>query len=149
LVYEPQAVTTLSPGMAGTVKLCVPELAFAGEFVARGEVVACGELVGRTEAMAVTEGLAAAECMCVGEVAGVGDDPGVWVSADVGGDPGVADKAADEPPEAAGATAEGFDPLAAHAVRPAPPMTAAMITAGTRHILMLLPSGELTRCYRK
>jgi hypothetical protein len=128
--------------MAGTVKLCVPELVSAGELVACGEVVACGELVGRTEAMAVTEGLAAAECMCVGEVAGVGDDPGVWVSADVGGDPGVADKAADEPPEAAGATAEGFDPLAAHAVRPAPPMTAAMITAGTRHILMLLPSGE-------
>jgi hypothetical protein len=128
--------------MAGTVKLCVPELVSAGEFVARGEVVPCRELVGRTEAMAVTEGLAAAECMCVGEVAGVGDDPGVWVSADVGGDPGVADKAADEPPEAAGATAEGFDPLAAHPVRPAPPMTATTITAGTRHIFMFLPSGE-------
>jgi hypothetical protein len=86
--------------------------------------------------MAVTEGLAAAECVCVGEVAGVGVDPGASVSADVGDDPGAADKAADD------ATAEGFDPLAAHAVRPAPPMTAAMITAGTRHILMLLPSGE-------
>jgi hypothetical protein len=122
--------------MAGTVKLCVPELVFVGE------VVVCGEFFGRTEAMAVTEGLAAAECMCVGEVAGVGDDPGVWVSADVRGDPGVADKAAAEPPEAAGATAEGFDPVAAHAVRPAPPMTAAMITAGTRHILMLLPSAK-------
>ena len=92
--------------------------------------------------MAVTEGLAAAECVCVGEVAGVGVDPGASVSADVGDDPGAADKAAAEPPEAAAdATAEGFDPLAAHAVRPAPPMTAAMITAGTRHILMLLPSG--------
>jgi hypothetical protein len=88
--------------------------------------------------------------LCVGEVAGVGADPGVSVSADVGDDPGVADKAAAEPPEAAAdATAEGCDPLAAHAVRPAPPMTAAMITAGTRHILMLLPSGELTSCYRK
>ena len=131
----------LSPGMAGTVKLCVPELVFAGEFVARGEVVACGELVGRTEAMAVTEGLTAAECMCVGDVAGVGDDPGVSVSADVGDDPGVADEA--EPPEAgADAAAEGFDPPAAHAVRPAPPMTAAMITAGTRYILMFLPSGK-------
>jgi len=135
LVYEPQAVTTLSPGMAGTVKLCVPELVFAGELVARGEVVARGELFGRTEAMAVTEGLAAAECVCVGEVAGAAADPGASVSADVGDDPGVADKAAD-------ATAEGLDPLAAHAVRPAPPMTAAMITAGTRHILMLLPSGK-------
>jgi hypothetical protein len=42
---------------------------------------------------------------------------------------------------AADAAAEGFDPLAPHALRPAPQMTAAMITAGTRHILMLLPSG--------
>jgi len=122
--------------MAGTVKLCVPELVFVGEVVACEEVVACGELFGRTEAMAVTEGLAAAECMCVGEVASVGADPGESVSADVGDAPGAADEAA------ADATAEGFDPLAAHAVRPAPPMTAAMITAGTRHILMLLPSGE-------
>jgi len=136
LVYEPQAVTTLSPGMAGTVKLCVPELVFVGELVARGEVVARGELFGRTEAMAVTEGLAAAECLCVGEVVGVGADPGASVSVDVGDDPDAADEAAAE------ATAEGFDPLAAHAVRPAPPMTAAMITAGTRHILMLLPSGK-------
>jgi hypothetical protein len=40
------------------------------------------------------------------------------------------------------APAAGFTALAPHAVRPAPPMTAAMITAGTRHILMLLPSGE-------
>jgi len=135
LVYEPQAVTTFSPGMAGTVKLCVPELVFAGELVARGEVVARGELFGRTEAMAVTEGLAAAECMCVGEVAGVGADPGVSVSADAGDEPGAADKGAD-------ATAEGFDPLPAHAVRPAPPMTAAMITAGTRHVLMPLPFDE-------
>jgi hypothetical protein len=132
LVYEPQAVTTLSPGMAGTVKLCVPELALVGE------LVALGELFGRTEAMAVTEGLAAAECVCVGEVAGVVADPGASESADVGDDAGVPDKAAAEPPEAAAdATAEGFDPLAAHAVRPAPPMATAMITAGTRHILML------------
>jgi hypothetical protein len=143
LVYEPQAVTTLSPGMAGTVKLCVPELVLVGELVACGEVVACGDLFGRTEAVAVTEGLAAAECLCVGEVAGAGADPGASVSADVGDAPGVAAKAAPEPPEAAADTAaEGFDPLAAHAVRPAPPMTTAMITAGTRHILMLLSSGE-------
>ena len=84
MVYEPQAVTTLSPGMAGTVKLCVPEVVFVGEVVACGVVVGRGEVVGRTEAMAVTEGLAAAECVCVGEVAGVGVDPGASVSADVG-----------------------------------------------------------------
>ncbi len=137
MVYEPQAVTTLSPGMPGTVKLCVPELVFVGE------LVACGELFGRAEAVAVTEGSAAAERMCVGEVAGVGDDPGVPVSADVGDTPGVAAKpAADALVAAADATAGGFDSLAAHALRPAPQMTAAMITAGTRHILMLLPSGK-------
>jgi hypothetical protein len=63
--------------------------------------------------------------------------------ADAGDDPDGADEAPAEPPEAAPvAAAEGVDPLDAHAVRPAPPMTAAMITAGTRHILMLLPSAE-------
>ncbi len=117
-------MTTLSPGMAGTVKLCVPELVFVGE------------LFGRAEAVAVAEGLAAVERTCVGESAGVGDDVGVPVSADVGDAPGVLAKAG------ADAAAEGFDPLAPHALRPAPQMTAAMITAGTRHILMLLPSGK-------
>ena len=145
MVYEPEAVTMLSPGMAGTVKLPDPELAFVGELVlvGWGDAVACGELVGRAEAVAVTEGSAAAERVCAGDVAGAGDDVGVLASADVD-DPGVAAKAAAEPPPEAAAdgTAEGLDPLAAHAVRPAPPMTAAMITAGTRHILMLLPSDE-------
>ncbi|MBV9446690.1 MAG: hypothetical protein JO345_12450 [Streptosporangiaceae bacterium] len=119
--------------MAGTVKLCVPELAPAG---ALAEFTGCAE--------AVTEGLAAAERRCVGEVAGVVDDPGVLACADVGDAVGVSARAADEPPEAADA-AEGVDPvdpLAPHAVRPAPPMTAAIITAGTRHILMPLPSVE-------
>jgi hypothetical protein len=117
--------------MAGTVKLCVPELVLVEE------LVGCGEAVG------VTEGSAAAVRLCVGEVAGVDDDPGVPVSADVGDAPGVPPKAAAEPPVAAAdAAAEGFDPLAAHAVRPAPQMTAAMIKAGTRHILMLLPSAK-------
>jgi hypothetical protein len=110
--------------MLGTVKLCVPELVLVEE------LVACGELFGRAEAVAVTEGLAAAECRCVGEVEGDGDDVGVPVSAD---DPLVA---------AADGIAGGFDPLAPHALRPAPQMTAAMITAGTRHILMLLPSDK-------
>jgi hypothetical protein len=87
--------------------------------------------------VAVTEGLAARAC--VGESAAVGDDVGVSVSADVGDAPGVEAEAPLGP--AADAAAEGFDPLAPHALRPAPQITAAMITAGTRHILMLLPSG--------
>src|SRR5580704_4811563 len=121
--------------MAGTVKLCVPEPVL-GE-----ELVALGELFGRVEAVAVTEGLAAGAC--VGESAGVGDDAGVPVSADVGDAPGVvAEAAADPLGAAADPAAEGFDPLAPHALRPAPQMTAATITAGTRHILMLLPSGK-------
>jgi len=117
--------------MLGTVKVFVPELV--------GELVACGELFGRAEAVAVTEGSAAAECTCVGELAGVGDDAGVLVSADVGDAPGVLAEAAADPLVDA---ADGFDPLAPHALRPAPQMMAAMITAGTRHILMLLPSGK-------
>jgi hypothetical protein len=121
--------------MAGTVKLCVPEL------VPVLELVFVGELFGRAEAVAVTEGLAAAECTCVGESAGVGDDAGGLVSADVGDPPDGPAKAADDPLVAgADAVAEGFAPLNPHALRPAPQMTAAMITAGTRHILMLLPS---------
>jgi hypothetical protein len=118
--------------MLGTVKLCVPELVFVGELDARGE------LFGRAEAVA--EGLAAAERTCVGESAGVGDDVGVPVSADVGDAPAVEAKA--DPLAAADPSAEKVDPLAPHALRPAPQMTAATITAGTRHILMLLPSDK-------
>src|SRR5580692_745985 len=118
--------------MLGTVKLCVPELVLVEELVARGE------LFGLTDAVA--EGLAAAECRCVGEADGVGDDVGVLVSADVGA---AADGLAADPlVTAAEGSAEGVDPLAPHALRPAPQMTAATITAGTRHILMLLPSGK-------
>jgi hypothetical protein len=113
--------------MAGTVKLCVPALAPGGELTGGGGATEC-ELCPE----AVAEGLAA-ECLCVEEGIGAGDD---------GDDPDGADEA-DEPPEAGpDAAAEGVDPLDAHAVRPAPPMTAAMITAGTRHILMLIPSAE-------
>jgi hypothetical protein len=122
--------------MLGTVKSCVPELVLVEE------LVACGELFGLAEAVAVTEGLAAAECTCVGEADGVGDDVGVLVSADVGDPPDGPAKAADPLGAAADEVAEGVDPLAPHALRPAPQMTAAMITAGTRHILMLLPSGK-------
>ena len=92
--------------------------------------------------MAVTEGLAAAECACVGEFAGVGDDVGVPVNADVGDPPDGPAKAVDPLGAAADATAAGTDVLPPHALTPAPQMTAAMITAGTRHILILLPSGK-------
>jgi hypothetical protein len=122
--------------MAGTVKLCVPEVVFVGELVACGG----GELFGGAEAVAETVESAAAERLCVGEVAGVGDDAGVPVSADVGDPPAGA--VGDPPAAADGGRVEGFDPPVPHAVRAAPPMTAAMITAGTRHIPMLLPSGE-------
>jgi len=121
------------------VKSCVPELVLAWDLV--------GELFGRAEAVAVTLGSAAAERVWAGEVAGVEDDPGVPVSADVGDAPTKADA---DSPAAAGddATAEGFDPLAPHAVMAAPPMTAAKITAGTRDILMLYLRSATIR-YRK
>jgi len=122
------------------VKLCVPEPELVvWELVGCGELVACGELV---ERVAVTEGTAAAEWLCVAEAAGVGNDPGVLVGADVGDAPAVPADAPADPPVAADATAEGVDPLAPHALRPAPPMTTAMITAGTPYILMLQPSGK-------
>jgi hypothetical protein len=118
--------------------LCVPELVLAGELV-------CGVLVGCAE-----EGSAVAACECVGEAVGVGDDAGVLVSADVGEPPGVLAKAVADP-FAAGAdvAAAGFELLVPHAVRPIPPMTAAMITAETRHILMLLPLDEQPLINRK
>jgi hypothetical protein len=117
--------------MLGTVKVCVPELELE-------ELVARGELVGCVEAVAEADGLAAAECERVGELAGVGDDAGVLVNAAVGDPPARAD---DPLGAAAGdVVVEEFDPLAPHALKPAPQMTAAMITAGTPRILMLLPS---------
>jgi hypothetical protein len=114
--------------MAGTVKLCVPELAPAGELAGGGGAVGAEVFFACEEAM--PDGSAAAECVLVD----VGDDAG---APDAGADPDGAAEAVGEPPVAA----VGLDPLA-HAVRPTPPMTAAMITAGTRHILMLLPSAE-------
>ena len=115
--------------MAGTVKFPAPEL------VCVEEAVGCGEL-GCEEG--VTEGEAAG-FVCVCEAAGVGDDPGVLASADVGAAAGAVAEAEPLVTPADG-TAEG-DPLAPHAIRPTPPMATAMITAGTRHILMLQPSG--------
>src|SRR5579862_1681311 len=116
--------------MLGTVNVCVPELELE-------ELVACGELVGCAEAVAVAERLGAAECVRVGELDAVGDDAGVLENEAVGDPPARAD---DPRGAAAEVVAEGVAPLAPHALKPAPQMTAAMITAGTRRILMLLPS---------
>jgi hypothetical protein len=115
--------------MLGTVKVCVPELVLE-------ELVARGELVGCAEAVAVAERFGAAECLRVGELAGVGDDAGVLLNEAVGDPPARADV----PLGAAAGEVEEVDPLAPHALKPAPQMTAAMITAGTPRILMLLPS---------
>ena len=115
------------------MKLCVPELPPAAE------LVCVAGLVGRAECVAAAEGIVAAERLGVTEAAGVADgagalgDPGVW------DETGAADNVPDEPPEGGADAAAEFDPVPAHAVRPAPPTTTAMITAGTRHILMLLP----------
>ena len=85
---------------------------------------------------AVAERFGAAECLRVGELAGVGDDAGVLLNEAVGDPPARADV----PLGAAAGGVEEVDPLAPHALKPAPQMTAAMITAGTPRILMLLPS---------
>jgi hypothetical protein len=118
--------------MAGTVKLYVPpdEL---DEEMACGVRVTCAELAG--SAVAVTEGLAAVECRWVCEADG--DELGVSVRADVG-----APARADDDPltAAADGAAGGVDPLVPHAARPTPPMATAMITAGIRHVRMLVPS---------
>jgi hypothetical protein len=110
------------------VKLPVPEPVLVEEVVGCGELVECS--------VAGVEG-ATAEWVCVCEADGVEDDWGVPVYADVGAAPGVVATVTD------GVVDEvDVDPLAAHALRPAPPITTAMITAGTRHILIAPTSGE-------
>ena len=111
------------------MKLCVPE---AEELDEVDELVACGECF---RCVGLTEGSAVVECLCFREV--VGDDPGVLVSAEVGDPAGVVATAVGDPFVDA---AEGFGAAVPHAARLAPPTTTAMITAGTRHILMLQPS---------
>ena len=118
--------------MAGTVKLPDPELPAAAELVACAELVARAvltaetELVGRTELGAEAVGLALAERAGAAEIVDVADTAG---------------EAAAGLLEAAEDAAVG-DPVPPHAVRPAAPTTAMMTAAGTRHILMLLPSGK-------
>jgi hypothetical protein len=112
--------------MAGTVKLCVPELPdVAG-------------LVGRADFVAATEGLALAVRTGVTEIVGVADaagflDFGDEVGADVGDDGATAAEALEAGADAA---AEELDPVPAHAVRPATPATATSTAAGTRDILI-------------
>jgi hypothetical protein len=110
--------------MAGTVKLCVPELVLEEELVACAEDVARVEVADFAEAVAVLDDLA--ECTLVGDAAG--DDEGGSVS--VGDAAGGSDEAGAE------TAAEELDPLAPHAVRPAPPMMTAIIAAAIRHFPM-------------
>jgi hypothetical protein len=112
--------------MAGTVKLCVPELVLEEELVACAEDVARVEVADFAEAVAVLDDLAAVECTLVGDAAG--DDEGGSVS--VGDAAGGSDEAG------ADTAAEELDPLAPHAVRPAPPMMTAIIAAAIRHFPM-------------
>ena len=109
------------------------ELPCVGELVARAGAVECAEAVGLADRVAVAEGLEVARCVADGDVAGVeaGDEPAAVAKADA--EPAGTDPAAagDEP-----------DPDPPHAVRPAPPITTAMITTGTRRIPMLLSSKE-------
>jgi hypothetical protein len=118
--------------MAGTVKLCVPEDVLGAELVTCADGVSCAELFELAGA--------AAECTSVGDAAGVGDDTGVAVRADEGDGPGEPAEAGADPLVAVtDESAEGFDPLVPQEARPAPPMTTAMITAGTRRSLMMQP----------
>jgi len=112
-----------SPGMAGTVKLCVPEPEVA-------DFVGVADLVERADLVAMGEAL----CVDVAEVAGVTDGADSVEGPD--GEDG-ADKAVAEPPAVADDAAVGeFPPSPAQAVRPVPATTTAIITAGTRHIRM-------------
>ena len=123
--------------MEGTVKLPLPEppeLDFVGELDGCAE--ACVEVVARAD------GVAAAECVTGADVDGAGEVAGAEAGADAGAELPPVAKAAAEPPEAGADAAEVPVEVPPHAVRPAPPMTMAMIATGTRDILMLLPFRE-------
>src|SRR5262249_12659514 len=100
LVYEPEALITLSPGMAGTVKLRVPDPPGVADFVGDADLVATGDAL----------------CVAAAEVAGVTEGPEAVGSPD--GEDG-AGKAVAEPPAAADDAAVGeFPPSPAQAVCP-------------------------------
>lgn len=116
------------------MKLAVPP-----ELPCVGELAGLAAVVERAGDVAVADELVTAGCVAAAEVAGVEG------GADAGDEPVAVAKAAAEPPEAdADAAVDEVDPVPPHAFRPAPPMTAvaAMITTGTRRILMLLPFRE-------
>jgi hypothetical protein len=116
--------------MAGTVKLTVPpELPCVGELA---------EAVGRAGGVLVADDLVTAGWVTAAEVAAV------EAGADAGVEPAAVAIAVTEPPGAdADAAVDEVGPVPPHAVRPAPPVTtAAMITTGIRHILMLSPFVE-------
>jgi hypothetical protein len=118
--------------MAGTVKFAVPP-----ELPCVGELAGLAEVVERARGVAVADDLVTAGCVAAAEVAGVEG------GAEAGDEPVAVAKAAAEPPEAdADPAVDEVDPVPPHAVRPAPPITTAMITTGTRRILMLLPFVE-------
>jgi hypothetical protein len=118
--------------MAGTVKLIVPP-----ELPCAAELAGLAAVVGRAGGVPVTDDLVTAGCVAAAEVAGA-EVAGAEGVAEDGDEPVVAEAAA-EPPEAdADAAVAEVDPVPPHAVRPAPPITtAALITTGTRRILML------------
>jgi hypothetical protein len=91
--------------------------------------------VGVADLVGVTEALATAECVAAAEVAGVAEGPFLVESPDGEDGPDGADKAVAESPEDAEDAVVGeLPPIPAHAVRPVPAMTTAMIAADTRHI---------------
>jgi hypothetical protein len=146
LVYEPEAVTTLSPGIAGTLKLCVPELPEVADLVGIADLVGVADLVGFADLVAVAEALATAEFVAAAVVAGVAEGPRSVESPDGEDGPDGADKAVAEPPEDA-AVGE-FPPIPAHAVRPVPATTTAMITADTRHIRIRFYPSASNKSYK-
>jgi len=120
--------------MAGTVKLTVPPELPVGGVLAGG-----AEALGAAGVVAVAGDVVAALCVAGAEVAAIEGD------ADAGDEPAAVAKAVCEPAAAGADAAVGVvDPDPPHALRPAPPMTAAaMITTGSRRILMPLPFIEL------
>jgi hypothetical protein len=113
--------------MAGTVKLCVPEL--EPELVAFAAGLAFVEVFGLADVVA--DDVALAEWVRVG-VAVADEDELATAGADVV--PGIADDA--------GAATDELDVLVPHAATPTPPMMTAITAAGTRRFLMLKSSVE-------
>ena len=105
------------------------------------------ELAGRADFVAETEGLALAVRTGVTEIVGVPEagflDFVDELGADVGKDADTEGATAAEILEAGADAAAGeLAPVPAHAVRPATPATAMITAAGTRDILIRLPSGK-------